>query len=366
MAFTVELFPAEPWPWGAGGPASPLAIEDPRLQAYQRPFPAPALRYRVVAGGRLAGEQLVGLEGWRRRPIPDSLPFEAEGMAARFGVPSPLSAPELRRLRRRSWLPPSLRLSGAVCSLCDLRAWQGSYFHWFIDCLPRLLAAEDHQRRTGRPVRLLVPQDLRPWQRQSLALMGWQEEMLIPLRPVTIHRSVAVDELIACCARGAGRSPQAPGDAMVPAVIRTLRSRFEAAVPSAAHPDAGPRRLYVSRADAPFRRVVNEEEVMGALAPLGFERLELAALSLEEQILAFRSASHIVAAHGAGLTNLLHARQARVLEIFQPDHGIRPDFLQIAAIHGLAYDSRLGQPAAEGRDIRIDPAALLSWSALHD
>lgn len=362
MAFTVELFPSEPWPWAACHSTATAAIHAGRLLAYQRPFAAPALHYRVAPGGRLAGEPLVGLEGLRRRPIPDTLPFEADGIAEPFGV-VPLAGAELRRLRRRSWLPVSLRLSGAVCSLCDRRAWQASFFHWFIDSLPRVLAAEDHHRRTGRPVRLLVPEEQRPWQRQSLAWLGWEGDRLIPLRPVTIHRSVAMDELIACCPRGAGRSPQAPGDAMVPAVIRTLRSRFQDAVPS--EPGAErPRRLYISRADAPFRRVVNEEEVMAVLAPLGFERVQLAALSLREQILCFRSASHIVAAHGAGLTNLIHARQARVLEIFQPNHGLRPDFLQIAAILGFDYDYRLGQTVAAGSDIRIDPADLLSWSAL--
>ena len=64
-------------------------------------------------------------------------------------------------------------------------------------------------------------------------------------------------------------------------------------------------------------------------------------LSLGEQIAQFRGATHIVAPHGASLTNLLHARGGSVLELFQEGHGVRPDFFQLAMINQLDYHHAL-------------------------
>ena len=58
-----------------------------------------------------------------------------------------------RKLRLRSLLPPQERLTGSVCSLVDSRQWSGSYHHWFLDCLPRLIAADHYSHRFGEPTR---------------------------------------------------------------------------------------------------------------------------------------------------------------------------------------------------------------------
>jgi capsular polysaccharide biosynthesis protein len=83
--------------------------------------------------------------------------------------------------------------------------------------------------------------------------------------------------------------------------------------------------------------VANEEDVLALLEPYGFVAVQGEQLSLTEQIALFRGATHIVAPHGASLTNLLHARECSVLELFQESHGVRPDFFQLAMIKGLHY-----------------------------
>ena len=106
-------------------------------------------------------------------------------------------------------------------------------------------------------------------------------------------------------------------------------------------------RLGRGRRGVPTRQVVNEAELLELLEPHGFMMVQCERLSLSEQIALFRGATHIVAPHGASLTNLLHARRARVLELFQEDHGVRPDFFQLAMIQGLAYHHALA--ASDGR-----------------
>jgi len=89
---------------------------------------------------------------------------------------------------------------------------------------------------------------------------------------------------------------------------------------------APPQRIYLSRKGVPTRRVANEEAVLAQLKPHGFVAVQSEQLSLGEQIALFRGATHIVAPHGASLTNLLHARGGSVLELFQEGHGVRPGF----------------------------------------
>jgi capsular polysaccharide biosynthesis protein len=66
------------------------------------------------------------------------------------------------------------------------------------------------------------------------------------------------------------------------------------------------RKIYVSRRYATVRSIVNEEVLTGPLERLGFETVFLERLSLRAQAELFRSASHVVAQHGAGLTNLIY------------------------------------------------------------
>jgi hypothetical protein len=61
-----------------------------------------------------------------------------------------------------------------------------------------------------------------------------------------------------------------------------------------------------------------------------------------------------VAPHGASLTNLLHARQGSLLELFQDGHGVRPDYFQLANINGLEYFYGVCESVGSERHIRVD------------
>jgi len=80
-------------------------------------------------------------------------------------------------------------------------------------------------------------------------------------------------------------------------------------------PDPVHRKLYVTRRNAKVRRLTNEDEVANYLSTRGFEVVALETLPQPEQIKRFAEAQVVVAQHGAGLTNLLYARDTSVLEI---------------------------------------------------
>lgn len=74
------------------------------------------------------------------------------------------------------------------------------------------------------------------------------------------------------------------------------------------------KKIFITRKDAKTRQLVNQEELMLALA--GFKPVELSQYSVKEQMQIFDSASHVVATHGAGLVNLLWCQHGtKVIEI---------------------------------------------------
>lgn len=319
-----------------------------RIGEFLRPILLDPQSYVVEPGARLVSSNLVGVDR-RRRIVEETLHLkEIDGKLR-------------RKLRLRSLLPPQERLSGAVCSLVDSRQWSGSYYHWFLDGLPRLIAAEHHSQRLGKPTRVIVPANLNRWQAESLRLLG------IPKQRQISHHSVGrgglrVDQLIAFVAHRWQRLGEAPFDAASPWAIQQLADRLSEGTPLPA--TEAPRRIYLSRRGVPTRRVANEEAVLARLEPHGFVAVQSEQLSLVEQIALFRGATHIVAPHGASLTNLLHARGSSVLELFQEGHGVRPDFFQLAMINQLTYHHALCPSAGAAMDCVIPTQVIEDFLAL--
>jgi len=320
-----------------------------RLEQYLQQITLDPQAYGVFGQARLVGPDLVGI-GKDHRIVEETLHLKELTVAQR------------RRLVLRSLLPRGERIDAAVCSLVDVRRWSGAYFHWFLDALPRLIAADDHSSRTGERTLVIVPSSLLPWQEESLALLGVEVSRRLPHRP-PVRGGLEVRRLIAGVSHRWHRKGQAPFDAISPWAIQQLASRFADAVPTDAAGTA-PKRIFLSRQGAPNRNVVNEAEVMALLEPHGFVALRGDRLCLAEQVSIFRGASHIVAPHGGALTNLMHARGGHLLELFQADHGVRPEFFQLAAINGLSYRFLLCANVDGGNDIRVDLDRLKEWLAM--
>jgi len=74
------------------------------------------------------------------------------------------------------------------------------------------------------------------------------------------------------------------------------------------------KKIFVLRPGATSRRLVNSDEMLLALK--GYETVVLEKMSIKDQMKTFAEASHIVAAHGAGLVNLLWCSPGtKVIEI---------------------------------------------------
>ena len=252
-----------------------------------------------------------------------------------------------RRVRRAA------RAGGSVGAAASLSA-DTNYFHWMFDALPRV----DLIRRAGfEPDRWYAPLS-RPFHAETLARAGVDPARVIDAAAVP---HVRADRLIAASPPGLTGNP-------TPATRRFLRGLFAAELEGAGTPGARPsRRVYLSRADARGRRVLDEDALFGLLAGLGYERHTLGGRSAADQARLFAGATHVVAPHGAGLTNLVFcAPGARVLELFHPGY-VNVCYWSLANLGGVGYHWLAGEgaaappgrcPALTGADIRLSPAAL--------
>ncbi len=112
-------------------------------------------------------------------------------------------------------------------------------------------------------------------------------------------------------------------------------------VPPLARP--APRRIYVDRRGSALRPLVNEAELVNALAGLGFVAVRPEGLSLADQVRLFRGAELVVAPHGAALTSLGFCRPGtQVIELLM-DAYCNWCFRNLSGLMGLHYDCVLGQ-----------------------
>ncbi|MEG3839906.1 tetratricopeptide repeat protein [Microcoleus sp. herbarium14] len=202
--------------------------------------------------------------------------------------------------------PPLKQIEGSVAVLSGLSG--NVYFHWMVDVLPRI----ELLRRSGRDLAeidwFLVNSYQHQFQRETLRILGIPEEKVLESDRLP---HIQATELIV---------PSFAGYLGWPSgwAIDFLRREFlKGIIPSYNYP----KRIYISRSKARYRRVLNEENVVEVLEQFGFVSILPESMSLTEQIAHFYHAEVIVAAHGSGLTNTIFSHHGtKVIELVSPHY----------------------------------------------
>ena len=201
--------------------------------------------------------------------------------------------------------PPSIEIA---CLLVN--PWTNNFWHWTVDTLTQLEGIEYYHKQTGIKPKLIVEPNIRTWQRDSLKLLGYDEDDWIIWQD--FRRTV--NKLIVPSFR---RSYEEIYGEISVSACQWLRQKMLVNITSV--PDnfnSFSPQIFISRRKALGRRITNENEVIEALRPLGFVTYILEDMSYLEQVKLFAQAKIIVAPHGAGLTNLLFAEDLTILELF--------------------------------------------------
>jgi capsular polysaccharide biosynthesis protein len=213
------------------------------------------------------------------------------------------------------------RVDPATALLAAPQGW--NHYHWVFDVLPRV-----HLLARWRPVieQYLVPANLSAVQLESLRHLGINEEQLVRLEPQTRLRCQRL--YVPSLPGSEGCSP--------PWAVGFLREAFTGA---AAHtPGHGPR-LYVRRGGGAQRPVLNEPELIARLQRRGFQAIDPTEMGFLEQVAAFRDATLVVGAHGAGLANLVFSRSGSVLELLPAEYARTDCYFTLSCQRGLNYDA---------------------------
>jgi hypothetical protein len=194
------------------------------------------------------------------------------------------------------------------------------YFHWIFESLPRLKLLEEVVDDIDY---LIVPYNLKRFHLETLNLLGFPEEKLLKIN----------DGAHLLCER-----------LFVPSIPRQvpmwacefLRDSFLPGDVAEPH-----RLIYISRKDALYRKITNETEVEDYLRGIGFEIVQMSGLTFLEQVKICAEARIVVAAHGAGLSNTVFCKNAKILEFFPPSY-INASFRILANQVGNEYYYILG------------------------
>lgn len=251
--------------------------------------------------------------------------------------------------------PGTDRTFEVACSLVD--AAVGGYSHWLLTALPRLQGVRHWEEATDERVTLILPRDPPAWMVESLSLLGYDDR-------IVEHDggTAAVDRLVVPSVRSPEQGRSAflksysfdPAYKLVsPAACRWLRSRAVGAVPGG---EDAPDRLFVSREDTDRRRLRNREPVLERLEKHGFRRVVPSELSFSKQVSLFAGADVVVGPHGAGLSNLLFAEDAALIELFGAK--VKPTFFLLAESRGDRYGWVRGGGKAPEDDYTVSPAAV--------
>jgi hypothetical protein len=194
-----------------------------------------------------------------------------------------------------SFYRPSHRYNILGKAFSLLSKWSAEYFHWFNDVLPRLITAIPFLPESTK---FLINVNPRQYQLDSLRLLGIPLERLIEHPP---DAEAIIEELFFATPLGhvCGSSGQ---------VLRQLRDDILSAMkikPSETQPE----RIWVSRERARTRRLLNEFEIKPILNDYGFSFIVLEEMPWLDQVRIVTNAKIIAGVHGAGLMNIIFAKQ---------------------------------------------------------
>lgn len=224
------------------------------------------------------------------------------------------------------WGGPNVRLGEAIGLVTP--GARDNYYHWLLELLPKFHLLEQAGVRLADASCVLLGHSAAPYQLETLAMLGVEASWVENVTPRT---NLRVERLI-MPAHPSGR------DRIEPWAARFLRERFLPFAPAG----AGPARIYVERANARRRRLLNNDEVRASLEAAGFVSVDPGALGIREQIALFRDARVVVGSHGAAFSNIVFCRPGtQLVELFSPRY--QPAYYRnLAEVAGVRWQATVG------------------------
>lgn len=212
-----------------------------------------------------------------------------------------------------------------------------NYYHWLIECLPRLRYINRYQEITGREVTVFIPESRTSWQNDLLN----QIELGLNYQSLS-EKAILANRLVV---------PVYPDPS--PEDAAWLRSRLL----QDNYGYSTSNRIYISRDDATSRRIRNKDEVRTVLDKYDIKEYVLTDLSVQKQAHLFANADLIVSPHGAGLANIVFCdNETTLIELFGDEK--RTSYYRISSIIDIEYNCLSGE--SSNTDIIVNVPKLIN------
>jgi len=194
--------------------------------------------------------------------------------------------------------------------------------------LPRLYLAQKAGWKPGHFCKVVINPTSNDFAAESLLEAGFSKDQIVKVSP-SLH--IQGHPLVVPSIPLAGNPPEW--------ISQFLRQTYCGNLSG----PAPTRRIYTSRANARWRRVSNEDDLLPVLKEFGFEVVYPEKLGFVEGAKLFESAGVVCGLHGANLSNICFCRPGSTLvEIYNPQH---PElyYWVTATGAGLRYAFLLGE-----------------------
>lgn len=191
---------------------------------------------------------------------------------------------------------PSIRLDDNKKYLIIHSPWF-SYYFWLTECLPRLLMVQDQLD----DLILIYPEGWKKinYVNETLDLFPQLQRIEIPNDYHLFVKKLVMPEV----------KPWSP--MVIPEQVFQIReflfSKFNI---SSSEKE---RRIYISRSDAKYKKLVNENEVVNLIEKYNFETVTMSDLSFKNQIRLMHETKYVMSITGASMANLLFLPEGATL-----------------------------------------------------
>lgn len=238
-----------------------------------------------------------------------------------------------------------------------LNKLDNNYFHWTLESLTRILLV--YEKPFFNDYKILVKDGALPFIKQSLSFLFNIPETNIITK--TLGENLEVDKALVVSFPHIRNSDSQLTNIYIPKIIQKLNTlahnRLES---SQLNFQKTPKNFIISRKNALERRVLNEDILIQNLSDLNFKSIVLEDLTYIEQVALFAGAEIIIASHGAGITNIIYAKNPILIEIFPEGRNIRDAFYftQITAALGIEHHLFLQKQENDNEDILIGDSLI--------
>ncbi len=215
----------------------------------------------------------------------------------------------------------SVHLKDEYLWIVDQYSW--SYFHWFCDAIPKLLAS---MQVVNNP-KLLLPEFYRKFDYIEESLKAFP---LVDLVFIPEHSLCQVKKLFF-------PTPLAQSGHYNDPLMKKIRSTFREYFLKSTNMHLG-ERIYISRAKAGRRKILNEKDLINLLQKYRFKSIVFEDLQFKEQVAIALNTKYLVSNHGAGLTNMLFMNTASsILELRQQGDYFNNCYFALASALDIRY-----------------------------